>query len=429
MKTLGIDLASDPQKTGVALVEWWPGRAAVALAEVGADDERLRALHAAADATGIDAPFGWPADFVAFVERHGTPAGAGAAAWTTGHRDRLRFRETDRAVRRVTGRWPLSVSSDLIAVPTFRCLGLLAAIGVLDRGGDGRVFETYPAVALARWGLTSLGYKGPAKRARLSALVDGLRAAAPWLVIPPAIEARLRVSDDAFDAVVAALVARAARLAHDGRPGLVEAPTAAQRARAQSEGWIVLPTADGLARLVDPVGGPPGEVLFETARLRVRRITPDDFDVMYATYSDPIAMRWVDDGSPITADDCRRWLDVTRRNDETRGYGMSAVCLAETGEVVGFCGLVHPDGQPEPELKYALRRQFWGRGLATEVAVGMLAWGARRHGMRWIIATVAEPHRVSQRVLEKAGMVRVEVRAEAEGPPTVVYGWRPGSER
>lgn len=164
--------------------------------------------------------------------------------------------------------------------------------------------------------------------------------------------------------------------------------------------------------------------LFESARLSARHITPDDFDVMYATYSDPDAMRWVDDGEPISPEDCRRWVDVTLRNYATRGYGMSALVLRETGEVVGFCGLVHPGGQAEPELKYALRRAFWGLGLASEAAAAMVAYGVGALGMSTIIATVAEPHRVSRRVLEKAGMVVSGTRIEDDGPPTVVYRWR-----
>lgn len=166
--------------------------------------------------------------------------------------------------------------------------------------------------------------------------------------------------------------------------------------------------------------------LFQTARLSVRRITPDDFDAMYATYADPDAMRWVDDGQPISAEDCRRWIDVTLRNYATRGYGMSALCLREGGVVIGFCGLVHPGGQAEPEIKYALRRAYWGRGFATEAAVGMLGYGARALGIERVIATIAPANGASQRVLEKAGMAPAGVRLDEHGQPTAVYRWSAG---
>lgn len=172
-------------------------------------------------------------------------------------------------------------------------------------------------------------------------------------------------------------------------------------------------------------------ILFVTRSLVARHITRGDLDAMYATYSDPDAMRWVDDGQPIAYDDCARWVDVTLNNYATRGYGMSALCLRRPdgipedgmGEVIGFCGLVHPDGQVEPEIKYALRRAFWGRGLATEAAAGMLAHGARAFGMRRVIATIAPANAASQRVVGKAGMVFAETRVDPDGSPTAVWVW------
>ena len=76
---------------------------------------------------------------------------------------------------------------------------------------------------------------------------------------------------------------------------------------------------------------------------------------------------------------------------------------------------MHPDGQRLPEAKYAWRRDCWGQGLASELLPALLAYGARQHGMRWVIATVAAPHLASQRVLVKAGMRFQSVRLEADG--------------
>ncbi len=139
--------------------------------------------------------------------------------------------------------------------------------------------------------------------------------------------------------------------------------------------------------------------LFETKRLQVRHLTSSDLDAMFAVYSDPEAMIYVGDGEPITRDECVQWIDITEKNYEKRGYGMSAVVFAETNSVIGFCGLVHPGGQEEVEIKYALLREYWGQGLATEVVRGMLAYGAERFAMQSVIATVAPDNAASQRVL------------------------------
>lgn len=239
MLTLGVDLASAAEKTASALVEWRPGRATIVDLTLGVDDARL--LATPADAIGIDAPFGWPIAFQALLgELQPSPA------WTPAWRDRLRFRETDRVVRDLCGRWPLSVSTDLIGVPALRCRGLLERLGVRDRAGDGRVFEVYPAGALARWALPASGYKKAAIDQR-RALIETLKVRTPWLDWGPFAGLALE-SHDALDAVIAALNTRAAAL------GLTVPPTNEQRRTAEIEGWIALPTPEALDGLVEGEG-------------------------------------------------------------------------------------------------------------------------------------------------------------------------------
>ncbi|WP_374675345.1 GNAT family N-acetyltransferase [Ideonella sp.] len=146
------------------------------------------------------------------------------------------------------------------------------------------------------------------------------------------------------------------------------------------------------------------DTVFETHRLRARRLVAADAEAMHRVYGDADAMRWVGDGEPLDRPACEHWVQVTHRNYATRGYGMFTLTDRHGGAVLGFCGLVHPGGQVEAELKYALAREAWGQGLATEAAAAMLCTGHRLFGLAHIIATVAPAHVASQRVLLKAGM-------------------------
>jgi [ribosomal protein S5]-alanine N-acetyltransferase len=164
--------------------------------------------------------------------------------------------------------------------------------------------------------------------------------------------------------------------------------------------------------------------IFETPRLRARHLEPGDVDRMLAVYGDPAVVRWVGDGKPLTRADCETWVEVTHRNYAARGYGMVALVERASGAVVGFCGLVHPGGQEEAEIKYALHRDWWGKGLATEAAVALLAYGASRFGLTHVIATTAPENEASHRVLLKAGMERGELRREDDSSLTQVFVWR-----
>lgn len=239
MRTVGVDLAAEPLRTAVAVLRWEAGGATLDDLVLGADDDALADRIEAADKSGIDAPFGWPLAFVDFVAAHRdghvvAPADVAGKEW----RRRLAFRHTDVATRELTGRWPLSVSADLIAHPAMRCAGLLARLAGagldVSRDGTGAVVEVYPAASLRHWALPHRGYKGGPNAARLGEVVDALGAAAPWLVLGKH-EALCRHSDDALDAVVAALSARAAAL------GAVTVPPPDLAATVRREGWIAVP--------------------------------------------------------------------------------------------------------------------------------------------------------------------------------------------
>jgi predicted nuclease with RNAse H fold len=225
--TLGVDLAAADERTAMATVEWRGGRAVVRELVRGVEDARIVAAVEGVDKAGIDCPLGWPDAFVSFVAEHQRGRVVAPVA-----RRELAYRVTDLVLRERPGPNPLSVSADLIAHVAFRCAGILGRLGEVDRAGDGVVVEVYPAAALHRWGLPHSGYKKVG-----GSLVDQLVAAAPWLELGDH-EGLCRSSHDAFDAVVAALVARAAAV------GRTLGPDARQRAAARTEGWIAVPTCD-----------------------------------------------------------------------------------------------------------------------------------------------------------------------------------------
>jgi RimJ/RimL family protein N-acetyltransferase len=108
--------------------------------------------------------------------------------------------------------------------------------------------------------------------------------------------------------------------------------------------------------------------IFRTQHLVGRRLERHDVADMLEVYGDADAMRWVGDGEPLDEAQCIQWVDVTENNYRMRGYGMFTLVDTTCDDVVGFCGLVHPDGQVDAEIKYALKRRYWSRGLATDAA-------------------------------------------------------------
>jgi len=248
MITAGVDLASQARATAACVIEWSGQEATVVEVATGVGDDRITALVGDVDKLGIDVPLGWPTAFVEAVSGHtrdGSWPGSYVHAEDT---SALRYRRTDLWLWDLLKSPPLSVSTDRIALPAMRAASLLARMP--DRApldGSGVVVEAYPAGALRRWGFPSRNYKRPENAAARRELLGRLLAeTAGWLRVgAPEVE-RCRASDDALDAVVAALIARAAAV------GLVEEIPPAERDAARREGWVAVPHADSLGRLAGP---------------------------------------------------------------------------------------------------------------------------------------------------------------------------------
>ncbi|MDO5628226.1 MAG: DUF429 domain-containing protein [Mobilicoccus sp.] len=239
MRTVGIDLAAETARTAMAVLIWADGRATVSELHVGVDDEVIREAAREADKLGVDCPIGWPTAFVEVVTAHQrntlSPPVSSGRDW----RRTLAWRATDVDVHARTGLTPLSVSADRIAHAAMRWAAIEAALREeghdCNRSGTGLIAEVYPAAALKLWGLPHRGYKRAANVAARHGLVDLVLDAAPWLDLGPH-EETCRDSDDALDAVLCALVARAVAV------GLTHVAPA--DAPASIEGWIHLPTTD-----------------------------------------------------------------------------------------------------------------------------------------------------------------------------------------
>jgi len=228
-----------PERTALASIEWAETRAVIRDVVCPAGDDDILEVIGQADKTGIDCPLGWPDAFVGFVVAHQAahvplpPDGLG-----TGWRRPLTMRRTDVVVQEKLRLVPLSVSADRIAHVALRCAVLLAKLDAagqpVDRSGAAAVVEVYPAASLLGWGLRHRGYKRPRTPDALAAVAGDLLAAAPWLDCGPH-EDTIRRSHDAFDAVIAALTARAAS------QGQTWPPSAADLPAARTEGWIAIP--------------------------------------------------------------------------------------------------------------------------------------------------------------------------------------------
>ncbi|KAF3888095.1 MULTISPECIES: GNAT family N-acetyltransferase [Nostocales] len=168
-------------------------------------------------------------------------------------------------------------------------------------------------------------------------------------------------------------------------------------------------------------------ILFETPRLVVRQLRHSDADALFAVYSDPLVVRWVGDGTPLTHELCVKWIKISLRNYQTKGFGASAVVAKSNSQFIGCCGIIYDPQRNEPEIIYGFGKRWWGQGFASEVVRPMLAYGLKQCGLKRILATIAPENLASVRVAIKAGMVFEREEIEADGSPTLIYSIDPNT--
>src|SRR3954470_330773 len=140
----------------------------------------------------------------------------------------------------------------------------------------------------------------------------------------------------------------------------------------------------------------------ETERLQLRLFRPDDLDDLALIFGDPDVVRYLGTGKPAYRDETETALSSIIRHWEVYGFGRWATIDKLTRKLVGYCGLRNYQGTPE--LVYLLAKQYWGMGLATEMARASLKFGFEELRVERIIAMAKLANVVSQRVMRKVGM-------------------------
>ncbi len=153
--------------------------------------------------------------------------------------------------------------------------------------------------------------------------------------------------------------------------------------------------------------------ILDTPRLHLRPFSADDVDAYAQMCADEEVMRYLR-GHPIDRDEAWREMAMLVGHWELRGFGMWAVEERESHRFIGRIGLHDPEGWPGRELGWALVREAWGRGYATEGARAALAHAFDALSWPRAISLIHPENERSKRVARRLGM-QLEARTQVRG--------------
>ena len=144
-------------------------------------------------------------------------------------------------------------------------------------------------------------------------------------------------------------------------------------------------------------------VELETERLLLRPFQFEDVDDVLSYSTDPEFGRFLPIPQPFTHGDAAEFV-ARKVLLEWSTQPRFAIVLGRN--VVGDVGLNLQVNHNIAELGYALARPLWSRGITTEAARAVVAWGFDRYSLHKIYARAYVRNPGSWRVMEKLGMTR-----------------------
>lgn len=145
------------------------------------------------------------------------------------------------------------------------------------------------------------------------------------------------------------------------------------------------------------------KIIFETERLIVRHYTLDDKDNFFSINGDEEVMRYIRPAKP--KEECDKLLEETISGYKENPYmGRLAAIEKKSGSFVGSFAIIPIPTQPEKiQLGYAILKNFWGKGFATELTKAGISFAFDKLDLDILYGVTDIQNVVSQKVLLKSG--------------------------
>ncbi len=142
-----------------------------------------------------------------------------------------------------------------------------------------------------------------------------------------------------------------------------------------------------------------------SARLLFRLLTTQDLSVLHALALDEHIRRFLLDGERVSEAWCAQLIEASRQEFAQNKLGMWLLFEREdAATAIGFAGFWRFDGVgAAPQLLYAFKPAYTGRGYAGEAAGAAIAFARAHKALCEIDAAVDEPNAASIAVLQRLG--------------------------
>lgn len=146
--------------------------------------------------------------------------------------------------------------------------------------------------------------------------------------------------------------------------------------------------------------------ILESERLILRTFEETDLDAMTTINQDPKVCEYLP--SIGSREETQGLISRIIKHHQEKGFSLYAVELKNTGEMLGFIGLITPSFEahftPAVEIGWRLSSKYWNQGYATEGALAVLHYAFTVLQIPEIVSFTVVNNHASRRVMEKIGL-------------------------
>lgn len=145
-------------------------------------------------------------------------------------------------------------------------------------------------------------------------------------------------------------------------------------------------------------------MILETERLMLREMGEQDIPDLKEILQNPRVMYAYE--HDFTDEDVREWLARQQKRYREYGFGLWAIILKSTGEMIGQAGLTMQPYREQQvlEIGYLLKESFWHCGYAGEAAAGCKQYAFEVLKKDKVYSVIKSDNTASQRVAKSIGM-------------------------
>lgn len=148
--------------------------------------------------------------------------------------------------------------------------------------------------------------------------------------------------------------------------------------------------------------------IYSLEQFRMRAFTSEDAIPLHKILNDAEVTRYMPFDLPLTFKSVQKFVDHHVQLWKKFGYGWWTLETLPEKEFIGWCGLEYLPETDETEVGYLLRKESWGKGIATMAAKKSLEYAFSTTKLDRIVGLVHPENIGSIRVLEKIGMRRLD---------------------